>query len=485
MSTSKIIYSSVSPAGIVPEGTPRVAFYGDTDDHLRAPALLTLQLRERYPELVGLGAACLDPDASWYKRLDGLQELLEDAGKLHGRAGEERPLALLENIEALCGDDALEVEDEEAEAPKRMLFGRERAGLRATLLGAAERRGIWVQTSGMIPAELEQAPTERYDKHEQWLRDLLVGVPLEVCDLVQRLVELDEEDPYRVKLIVDACPDDLTEYLLWETYTTLPARARDAARQIAALRGAQRYNGVLGDLKVDEQTIQAEAKVARRAVEHLMERGWLKRGEQDKLVMPWLLRSYALKQASMWTSDEQQTTWRSLIAAGSVAPRSPAQEMELHHRAVEALDIEAASKYSNYYVDDLIARGRRLSEEKDYRQAAQLFQAITEHLPKNAYAWEYLAFNLEHLARESGDDSRRDEIARGYREAYEITRGANPLFWARWLCWRIAEGALTEDQARAELNSARSKHQKHGGLKRLVELVEQAMQLKYRTRSGR
>jgi len=480
MSDTKIIYSSITPSGIISSETPRAAFYGDSDDHLRVPASLTLQLRKRYPQLSSLGANCLDPNASWYQRLDSLQEMLEDASRLQSKVKNSPPLLLLENIEALEQDITLALKDDGDGTTSQLTpFAKARAELRKMLLTAARRRGIWVQTGATIPDELEDIETSRYDSHEPWLKQLLEGVPLEVCDLMQRLIVLGLEDRVGIELIVEAGEGDLTEHLLWENYTTLPARARDAARQIAALRGAQPYNGKLGDLAVEAKTIQTEAKVAGSAVAQLIERGWLLSTAHQELVMPWRLRSYALKQADRWTPSEQQMTWVALVKAGEQLELTSTQEMELHHRAVEALDIEAATCYSKFYIDDLIVRGRKLSQNKDYKHAAMLFDAITKHHNQNAYAWEYMAFNLEHVARETGDPAHRDKIAEGYQRAHDLTERSNPLFWARWLSWRILHESLPESDAFKEFNDALNKYRSHSGLSRFVELVKNAMHTKY------
>jgi hypothetical protein len=452
MSDAKVIYSSVLPAGIVPTRTPRVAFYADTDDHLRAPALLTLQLRERYPALGEVGASCLDPNASWHQRLDGLQELLEESSKLRRSAGDKSPLLLLENIEALDEQSPAPINDDDEAIPRRISFGYERRQLRRMLLSAVDWRGIWVQTGAALSEELELLPSEAYNRHERWLERLLIDVPLAVRDLVQRLLELGEEDRVGVELIVEAGAGDLTEHLLWETYTTLPAPARDAARQIAALREAQPYNGVLGDLTVEAKTIQAEAKVSRGAVEQLIKRGWLVPVAPSKLMMPWLLRSYALKQASMWTADEQQTTWETLVVASKAVDKpDAAAQMELHHRAIEARDIETAWASARYYTGDMVALARQLSAAHKYLEAARIYREITRRSPDDAYAWEYLAFNL---ACTDDQALHAEEITRGYERAHTLARRPNSLYWARWLCWRIEQHMISLKDAGGEFDKA-------------------------------
>lgn len=87
-------------------------------------------------------------------------------------------------------------------------------------------------------------------------------------------------------------------------------------------------------------------------------------------------------------------------------------------------------------------RARILSREyQRYTEAAALYQRCIDVHPRDAYAWHYLAFNLDRAARD------RANVEEGFRRAAELEPG-NPWYQSRWITFLVRHGRVRDADAR-------------------------------------
>lgn len=90
---------------------------------------------------------------------------------------------------------------------------------------------------------------------------------------------------------------------------------------------------------------------------------------------------------------------------------------------------------SDLYATDLRELGIRLSAKDRWLDAARTYRAIVKLDETDAYAWEYLGYNL---AR-ADSDKHAGEILSAYTNAHACAEG-NPLFHGRLLGFRGRQG---------------------------------------------
>jgi len=109
--------------------------------------------------------------------------------------------------------------------------------------------------------------------------DLLPDVSPAVCSILQRALDMELEDIYGVQLMLEAAgPEGIEDHLLWDLYTSLPARCRDALCVIVYqyYQSGMDANSllVLGDTDAILK-ILATYGVPLRALEDLRNRLWI------------------------------------------------------------------------------------------------------------------------------------------------------------------------------------------------------------------
>lgn len=110
------------------------------------------------------------------------------------------------------------------------------------------------------------------------------------------------------------------------------------------------------------------------------------------------------------------------------------EECEAFHHAMHTGDVELMQQARPYFATQLDIVGRILSrEQRDYRQAAQVFQRAYRWEPTDAYAHHYQAYNLDILAEQS------DTVEAHYRRAIELE--PDNVWWhSRWISYLITRG---------------------------------------------
>lgn len=412
-------------AADVPSGTPLLFAYGDHDDHLRLAVLIAEHFRARSPHVEEEARACMDSTSSWSDRLEALRGLLKKAAE----PWREGCLLGIGDLDALYPTGGDVWDDRESVRERRELFdellvaidGGGWLVLRTSPSDAVSRQLIGSCAEHRLGSE-EQSPIP-----EDGL-DLVTAECRPVATWLVREGHLRPRDIERIA----AVDEELDAHLLMLACGALPPSARDTAKLLSVVRPPQAANGMMGDFRWGEGAPSAEA-VPRRAVERLQECGFLQPGGESSpdrklLRMPRVVRSWLQGLAQMSLRGEVERTRRRL-ADQPIEDQPATPVVEAHFHAVQLGDIELAMRTSRFYRSDLRVLATRLSQhERRWSDAARLFQFIVDADPRDAYAQEYLAYNL---AR-SGATADRERILGAYQAAHDLDPG-NPLYHGRLL----------------------------------------------------
>lgn len=243
------------------------------------------------------------------------------------------------------------------------------------------------------------------------------------------------------ELIEEGVGPELDRHLLLVTYDHLPPSVRTAACRLAVLRGEQPLNGVIGPFRVLARP--AEAAVTKDQIASLVACGFLRRATGSCVRMPRIVRDIVLVRADAADPDavvaDHQTAFTGLAQA-EATPRVD-RRIERHHHAVHGLLIEEAIATATYYATDLRELAIRLSGKRRWTEAASVYRAIVERDPTDAYAWEYLGYNLVRAQPQTRPARHLREIDEAYTRAHELDP-TNPLYHGRLLGFR---GRLGQD----------------------------------------
>lgn len=414
---------------------------GEPDDHLRLAVLLSLAAERHQSRKNGLdrekSKLCRTPDVSWSDRYSALEEVLEsaapsqiaffDVDALHmGRLAPERRW-----------DDASFTWEREriyrlivqVGARQGWHFMRTVRSVEVTL----DLQDVGVRTK---PWEANNDPGE-----EPAVLDRLAPELRPLARWLLRRSHLTEREMER---LLDEVRDYHAETTIMDVvYDMLPGPTREAARRLAQIRQPCSVNGMLGPFSVTERSSSLGA-IRSLDLKRLQESGVLQAAGTDRarrLQMPRLVRQYlALRRWSMDPKHaREQSRW---LVDQCKENRDPAIAIEAHHHAVLGGDIQQARHTARYYGTDLRKLAFDLSHEKEWRQAAEAYRVIvTDFDSEDAYAWEYLGYNL---ARDAGRVSEAcDETVLEIRKAYERANALdpdNPLYEGRLLGFEAEQG---------------------------------------------
>lgn len=428
---SRVIYGS--PEVVPPPEAPLYA-YGDGDDSMRLTVLLAQQLMPGYDATMRDDLArCMNPRAPTVERIDAL-----------GRA-------LLVEARAPRGTRAL-VDVEALHVAGRESWEGDRSGTLARRLydvvhHAAERGGWWLYRPGRQgPGD---DPLSDLSAESEIAADAAPEVArfaVELHPVAAALLRRGVVSPSTLRQVCDELPDP-DAYLVRVAYDTLSWRAADALRLVSVLRGPQRFNGVLGPLVVRDGEVSAEG-VPRGVLDELVASGLLLRGD-GTLRLPGSVRR-VLQQTTRHTNAPELLRLHERVAGMPLEGVSDAELLEIHHHAVRAGDVaraKASGRLHGLSLRSLATRlGTQAAEQRDaagFERAASLFRYVLDHFdPEDAFAWEYLGYNLAR-ARSPG---RAEEIAEAYRRAHTLWP-ANPLYHGRLLGFRAELGEEVADEA--------------------------------------
>lgn len=408
--------------------------YGAPDDHHR----LTVLLADRVEQVLGREDAdtrtCRDPRAIWRERLFALGRALE-AGMRHSR--EEYTFGIAD-IDALVTPDR-------GDWDERAIF-KERQDFYRMLRRAIDRTG-WVvfrpNPSEAVSEELDELDVDSQLTDAPPMCD---GLPQETLDLLppdcrpvaawlHRIGSLSAE---RLDDIVEEV-NDVGEHVLSLAYDALPRRARDAGKLLSAVRQPQRLNHAIGQFAIGDGEPNASS-LPRVGVEALCGCGFLQPdldGSSATVRMPRRVRVMLNGQARLSLPDEIKQVHARLARPLQVSATGELR-LEVPFHALRSGDVDLA-KATAFFSADLRDFGARLSREGKYAPAAELFQYLVDTFdPEDAYAHEYLGYNL---ARAAGTRE-KERILKAYESAHRYANEKNPLYHGRLVGFR---GELGDD----------------------------------------
>lgn len=401
------------------KGVPLVTAYGDSDDHLRLTVLIAEVLRSAAPDAAKV---CLTAtNNSWSARYSALRELLRAA-----RLTQSKPEVVLRvrDTQALPeGEPSGFARWDDA------TFARERSQLHG-LLARESREGV-VALVGAVGDPDATDVLERF--HEDlrplalWLRDAGHVDEATLAGYIRR------ERP---------------EHVLTVMWDVIERHAREAALRLSAFRAPQRLNGVFGPLTLCTTPVDGVglASVSRAAVDTLLEMGLLRPvpGTPGEVEFPRLVRTFLRAFATVYSPADLQGDHKTI--ADKLPEASTETVIERHHHAVLGRDATLARSTARFYGADLRTIAREASLDGDHPTAAALYEEIVTHFdPRDAYAWEYLGYNLWRpfwRNLHGMPDGLRTRVDEALVKACTVdpANARNPLFIGRLLGFRGALG---------------------------------------------
>lgn len=423
---------------------PAVRAHGDQDDHLRLTVLLATVLGDRVDP--ALRETCTRRDTPWKRRCQALKDLLGEAqAKSHGT------MVRLVDPDALdMGELTLQVRWQDA------FFRRERSQLFSVLLDSVAVGG-WE----LVRPEPRASTTGKLDEHDCAV--IVSAVPRtglsadeERLEAVAEKVLLPAVRPLADGLVANghlrvrdmarileaaSSPAAANDVVLLLAYDVLSIDAIEAGKRLSVLRGPQRWNGVAGPFAVSDEEDGWTSRidtVYRDAVDELIQGGWLEvQNSSDggrRFAMANTIRNFLQQHAAM-TGPERVREEHDLLARRE--PGNVEESVEIHYHAVESGDGALARSSAKHYGADLRRIAYALSTKKnasrnDFEEAAKLYRTIVlEFDAEDAYAWEYLGYNL---AMQYRDRPPPPEIAKEISDAYANANKyepSNPLYKGR------------------------------------------------------
>lgn len=405
----------------VPPGIHSGVFYayGDPDDPLR----LLVLLADHVAGLLGTNPGpCLDPKASWRNRRDGLEGLLDE---LHERSDAHVVFSDLDALAPLPQDDW---DDRASQRMRQDMFD---------LVCRAVDRGGWVV--------LRPSPIARVSKHLAGITALeeseadpiedphALAFSPDVRAIARWLVDSGHLRTQDLRYITESVPDP-DEHIIAVGYDALLGEQRATARRIQVLRPPSLINGALGPFPIDASHpfgVQRDAIGALRAC------GFLQTSEDHEhapVRMPRRIREVVGSHLT-FLEGNWVTAAHEWIAEQESTKSAPELLIEAHYHAARAGRIDLAKRTARYYGYELRSLATRMSREhQDFQAAADLFRYLVDEFDAtDAYAWEYLGYNL---ARWDSHDRARGrhsgQILDAYQRAMKLDRN-NPLYHGRWL----------------------------------------------------
>lgn len=413
--------------------------FGDRDDPQRLAVLLAEHVAATFPgnvEIARKARVCLDPRTSWKDRRIILGDTLALATEQH-----------TDHFIALADIDALAPQGTEDWRADRSITMRQ--DLYKLVLEAVERGGWLVfRTSParrVSPdlADLDLEETYTTNPHGVELPEEANPYAPEIRPIAAWLTLRGALRPRDLSRIV-ADVEDFDAHLVDLAYDALPPSARDAGKLLSAVRPPQHVNGAIGPFAYAGDRPTATS-IPRAAADALRGSGFLQPGAAaSTLRMPRLVRDLLRRFAPLGMAGETRRLHERLAAVPIEAKGTP-DKLEIHHHAVFARDVERAKSTALFYGTELRDLATQLSlegqHERDrakFAQAAELFEYVVSTFDRtDAYAWEYLGYNL---AR-AGDAANRPRIRQAYETAHRLWPD-NPLYHGRLLGFR---GQLGQD----------------------------------------
>lgn len=404
--------------------------YGEDDDPLRLVVVLAQHLGERLPEQADAVGVCMAPQSTWDARREALGGLIQKAAqRLDGH------YAAIIDPDALVPPPVARVWDDHAAERIRRQF-------RSLLIDAFDAGGWLIARPCPAAALTEQlgdialdSSPEQTSTDEPLERSLAAFAP-DVRPIARSLVASGRLPAERIDDILEETRDP-DRHVLTTAYDALPEGARSGLRQISVARAPNDRNGAFGAFRWATHLV-GPLDLNPRDVDVLVSASFLRAddaGRPCRFALARRARRYALGVAGVVDGTRVADAHRALGNDVGFDRRTPEEQIEVHHHAARAGDVELARRTARYFGTELRRLATDLSVERgDYAAAARLFRDVVDRFDaSDAYAWEYLGFNL---ARSGGPI---DEILTAYDRAWQLD-SANPLYHGRLLGFRAQHG---------------------------------------------
>lgn len=425
--------------------------YGDPDDHLR----LSVLLAERLDKGRTVAPDCFRKTASWEERFAALEALLHsvpsdgmvfwDIDALYTTSTPAQIVERDDDTESLSQGNVSATEawnDSQFTGQRRRFF--------QLIVETAQRRS-WtlVRPAPRFPVNAELSEFQLEDEADDEVSALNAFSP-EVRPMARWLIERGTLSPRALgHLVREVAEEHLNDEILETIYDVIPPSTRQALLRLSILRPSVSVNGHVGPFDVGSDLQADDVDVLSRcgALQSIS-------GTRARVRVPRLVRSRFRKRAL--SLFEERFKADNLRAASSEKTDS-AQKIEAHHHAIAAGDVEAAVKTSDFYGADLRELAIALSLRGEYREASEVYRTIVSDFDNtDAYAWEYMGYNLE---RTINDRLLPSRVERDVRKAYERAckfDAKNPLYMARLIQLKARLGEDIVEEFGATLNRVRS-----------------------------
>lgn len=426
-------------------GSPLLEAFGDLDDHLRIVAALGRILGHLEPDAA---KACVTAtDNTWERRRAGLQGLLAKAYLVQPGAP-SRPVRLRDPdaLEPVSSSERRRWDDAGFHQQKRALLGD---------LVDASNRGVIVFVRPCptakklrhlpLHARLEDSLSASGTKAPDSGAALTASLSPDLRPIAAWLLASRIYDPVDLSSLLASSEGE--EELVAAAWARLRPSAQCAAASLCLVRPPMAINGQVGPFaRMEAAAIDRRfgGRVASAAVAELRGCGFLQDDPAwpDHLRVPRPVRRFVQRLRLAYEPLVQDTHLFLAALPDDGATQAPLSEQ--HHHAICSGDLRRATETAVHYGTDLRAIARRLSQaEERYDDAADVYQAIVDRFDReDAYAWEYLGWNLLQPFRQNlaqMPELRRSRILRSFERACELD-GDNPLFRGRLLRYRAQSG---------------------------------------------
>lgn len=413
-------------------GTVRtVRAYGEPDDPLRLVVVLADHLRSLLPDGADAAEECLNRRAAWRTRLGALRELFAEAKRL------DAPYAALVDPDALAPIPRPGWEDRTAH--------RMREDIRKAILAAIDAGGWLVaqpNPTTVVSEELDQIDIEPEDLSSK-MEPELAFFPPDVQPVARWLVSSHRLPRERLNDILEDTKDP-GQHILRIAYDALPEGARETGRRLHVTRAPNARNGSLGPFQWSADPTHP-LEVSERDVDVLEAANILSRDDEhhpSHRAMTRRVRELFAVHAAALEADIVRGLHQALAKDASFEERTAEEQIEIHHHAARAGDLKRVRETALYFGFELRALATHLSRvQHDYEAAAALFKDLLDQYDRtDAYAWEYLGYNLALADKKAKSPGRRaTQILESYREAHTLDK-KNPLYHGRYLGYRAELG---------------------------------------------
>ncbi len=465
LNRSRVVFTS--SLSELSTGIPTVMAYGDQDDHLRLTVLLAHSLGQDCDQTNV--KRCLDRRTPWPQRKKALRDVIEEKQRrskgtivrfVDPDALDVDPDAPEPELEAFSGDGSTTQSRRWEDAS----FRRERSDLFRMLVDRFDNDGWELvrteprssTTNKLVAVDLEPVelgtPKSAFTMDEQRLENVLSARVSPVLQpLIRAMVSMEKLRTRTAARMLEASSKPTADDLVFEmAYDTLSVMAIEAGKRLALLRGPQALNGVAGAFRLnqgqDDEWLNQLAAVPRAAVLELEEAAWLNTWTEvdgsRRFSMMNAMRSFFAERATFAQPDlvHREHTW-----LAEQKPDDVNGKLEVHHHAIATGDYAQALATAHYYGADLRKIAFELSaRHKNYRESANVYRTIVDEFDeRDAYAWEYFAYNLaysyEGMHPNAIPSNDADRIRDGYIKASKYDPD-NPLYKGRELAFRVRRG---------------------------------------------